>query len=303
MLGDEEHALRIILPRQYPNVPRIPARSLVLGRGREVLEQETHGGFHSLAFDLPQADLVDDRGRENGFRLAHLRVGVRVEEVDDLVACDAHADGAADGFACHFAGDHVRVAGGEAGEEGKDGYLEGGGSVGVEPIVGLDEDETLVVCGRVESGIKAGGCTAECAGVRGEGRGETGWVVVVGGGVVLIDYAKVPEIQKHLKLGLCKVGFAVRLAELETAKHEEKRKDVDMIHAELSSIVLAFQLVTDGGNKEGGGGTGERITCSAFSRYKTSIVHTCAFTSCKTKAKPSCVISTFLPFTSTKPPY
>ena len=48
---------------------------------------------------------------------------VRGEETDDLVAGDAHADGAADGLAGDFSGNHVGVLGAEAGEELDDGDL------------------------------------------------------------------------------------------------------------------------------------------------------------------------------------
>ena len=116
MSRDKEHALRIILPLQHPDIARILTGAFILGRTQEILEQEPHGGFHALAFNLPQADLIDDgRGQEIGV-LAHLRVRVRVEEIDDLIARDAHADGPPDRFARHFAGNHVRVAGGQAGE-------------------------------------------------------------------------------------------------------------------------------------------------------------------------------------------
>lgn len=58
--------------------------------------------------------------------LAHLRVRMRAEEADDLVTRYAHADGTAHAVARDPAGDHVRVAGGEAAEELEDGDLEGG---------------------------------------------------------------------------------------------------------------------------------------------------------------------------------
>ena len=58
-----------------------------------------------------------------------------------MIGGDAHADGAADGFAGDLAGDHVGVAGNEAGEELEDGDLEVGGGVGVDAVVGFDDDE------------------------------------------------------------------------------------------------------------------------------------------------------------------
>ena len=96
---------------------------------------------------------------------------VRGEVADDLVARDAHADGAANGLARHLAGDHVRVARDEAGEELQDGDLEVGRSVGVDAVVGFDDDEAAVL---VRGGGEGGGAEAAC--VRGEGRGEAGWV-------------------------------------------------------------------------------------------------------------------------------
>ena len=93
-------------------------------------------------------------------------MGVGGEVADDLVARDAHADGAADGFAGHFSGDHVGVARYEAGEELQDGDLEVGGCVGVDAVVGFNDDEAAVFVGR---GGKGG--RSEAAGVGGEGGG------------------------------------------------------------------------------------------------------------------------------------
>lgn len=84
----------------------------------------------------------------------------------DLVARDAHADGAADRLAGHFAGDHVRIACYEAGEELQDGDLEVGGGVGVDAVVGFDDNEPAVFLGGGSEGRGA-----EAAGVGGEGSG------------------------------------------------------------------------------------------------------------------------------------
>ena len=93
-------------------------------------------------------------------------MGVGGEVAYDLVARDAHADGAADGLAGDFSGDHVWIARYEAGEELQDGNLEVGGGVGVDAVVGLDDDEAAVfLCG----GSEGGG--AEATGVGGEGGG------------------------------------------------------------------------------------------------------------------------------------
>lgn len=59
----------------------------------------------------------------------------------DLVGRDAHTDGFADGFAGDFAGDHIGVADLEAGEELQNGDLQVGGGVGVDAVVGFDDDE------------------------------------------------------------------------------------------------------------------------------------------------------------------
>ena len=93
-------------------------------------------------------------------------MGVRGQVADDLVARDAHADGAADGLAGYFAGDHVWIARDESGEELQDGDLEVGGGVGVDTVVGFDDDEAAVfLCGGGEGG------GAEAAGVGGQGGG------------------------------------------------------------------------------------------------------------------------------------
>ncbi len=64
-----------------------------------------------------------------------------------MIGCDAHAYSAADGFAGDFPGDHVRVAGYEAGEELENGDLEVGGGIGVDAVVCFYDDEAAVgVC-------------------------------------------------------------------------------------------------------------------------------------------------------------
>lgn len=65
-----------------------------------------------------------------------------------LVACDAHTDSSADGFAGYFPSDHVGIASYEAGEKLEDGDLKIGRGVGVNTVVGFDYDEApIVVCG------------------------------------------------------------------------------------------------------------------------------------------------------------
>lgn len=83
-----------------------------------------------------------------------------------LVACDAHADGSADGFAGYFPGDHIGIASYEASEKLDNGDLETGRGVGVDAIVGFDNDEaSIVVCGGGEGG------RPQTSGVRGKGGG------------------------------------------------------------------------------------------------------------------------------------
>ncbi|KAB8302191.1 hypothetical protein EYC80_005636 [Monilinia laxa] len=146
----------------------------------EVLEEKAGHGFHALVFELPEADLVDDGGGEDGAavrgggRLDKLGVRVRGEVRDDLVRGDAMGDGGADGVAGDAAADHVWVAAVEFGEEGEHGNLEGGVGVGVETVVGFYYYETFLAGGGFGCGVEAGRYGAEGAGVRGEGGGETG---------------------------------------------------------------------------------------------------------------------------------
>lgn len=161
-------------------------------------------------------------------------MGVRGEEADDLLARDPQAHGASDGFPGDFAGDHVRVPCGEAGEELQDGDLQLRGCVSVDAVVGLDDDEAFAV-GGAEGGVEARGGGAQGAGVGGEGRGEAGGVEAGGGGGVLVDDAEVGEVVEHLELGGGERCFAVVLAEFEAAEHEEEGEDVDGVHVHLGT--------------------------------------------------------------------
>ena len=145
MPRDEELPLPIMPPHQHPNLLRVPTRRLKLRLCVEILEQEPHRRLHPIPFQLPQPDLVDHRGGKHRLVLGHLRMGVGGEVAYDLVARDAHADGAADGLAGDFSGDHVWIARYEAGEELQDGDLEVGGGVGVDSVVGLYDDEAAVL--------------------------------------------------------------------------------------------------------------------------------------------------------------
>ncbi len=155
-------------------------------------------------------------------------MGVGGEIAYDLIARDAHADGPADGFAGHFSGDHVGIAGYEAGEELEDGDLEIGGGIGVDTVISFDDDEaSVLVCGGSEGG------RAEATGVGGKGGGETGGVEVVGVRRGLVDDAEISKIIQHVDLSLREFGFTVREAEFKGAEHEKESKHVDFVHVQL----------------------------------------------------------------------
>lgn len=161
MSRDEKPALTLLLPHQNTNLFRIPTRRLELRLRDKILKQEPHRRLHPIAFELPQPDLIHDRCGDDACVFVHLRVRVRGEVADDLIGCDTHGDGAADGFAGDFSGDHVWVAGREAGEELQDGDLQVRGCVGVDAVVCFDHDEApVVVC----CGGEAGGAQAACVG-------------------------------------------------------------------------------------------------------------------------------------------
>lgn len=159
---------------------------------------------------------------------------VRGEKADDLFTCNPHDHRAPDGFPRDFAGDHVRVPCGEAGEELQNSDLQLRGCIGVDAVVGLDDDEAFAV-GGAEGGVKACGGGAEGAGVRGEGCGEAGGVEARGGEGALVDDAEVGKVVKHLELGGGEGRFGVVLAEFEAAEHEEEGEDVDGVHVHLGT--------------------------------------------------------------------
>ena len=71
----------------------------------------------------------------------------------DLIACDAHTDGSADGFAGYFSCNHVGIACYEAGEKLEDGNLEVRRCICIDSVVGLDDNEaSVIVCCRGEGG-------------------------------------------------------------------------------------------------------------------------------------------------------
>ena len=95
---------------------------------------------------------------------------MRAEKGDDLLARDAHCHRATDRLPCDLAGDHVGVASGEAAEELEDGDLQGGGGVGVDAVVSLDDNVAWALGGGAEGGGEVGR-GAEGIGVGGEGCG------------------------------------------------------------------------------------------------------------------------------------
>lgn len=149
-----------------------------------------------------------------------------------MIGCYSHGYGAADRFAGYFSGDHVWVAGYEAGEELEDGDLEVGGGVGVDAVVGFDDDEAnfCAAIGRGGGGGGGEGGGAQAGGVGGEGCGEAGGVEMGGEGGGLVDYAEVAEVLEHLRLRGGKVGFGVGEAEFEGAEGEEEGEDVNFVH-------------------------------------------------------------------------
>lgn len=140
----------IISPNQHTDFFRKACRVEVVFIVGEVSEQEATRRLHPLVLQLPQPDLVDDCGRQNGLvgeggGAVHLFVGVGGEVGYDLVGGDAKVNGLTDGGAGEAPGDHVWEAHVKLGEEGKDGDLEGGLGVGVEAVVCLDDDAACLL--------------------------------------------------------------------------------------------------------------------------------------------------------------
>ena len=143
--GHEKAQLGIALPHQHAQRVSVLARVLVLGRRLELFHQESRHGPHPVALDLPEPDLIDDRRREHWIILLHLRVGVRGQVADDLVARDPRRDGVLDRLLRQLARHHVGKASDETGEEGEDGDLERGLGVSVDAVVGFDYNIPLSV--------------------------------------------------------------------------------------------------------------------------------------------------------------
>ena len=105
----KEKPLGIVPPNQNAHLLGIRDRSIVLGLAPKLLEQEARRGLHALALNLPQTDLIDDRGRQHGIVLGHhLRMRVRLQVRNDLRRRDAHGHRAADRVARQLASDQVR---------------------------------------------------------------------------------------------------------------------------------------------------------------------------------------------------
>nr|POF04280.1 hypothetical protein CFP56_22035 [Quercus suber] len=136
----------------------------VLVLAAEVLDEKAGRGVHAVALALPQADLVDDGGRQDrraglGVVRAQDRVRVRDEVADDLIGANARADGAQRRLLRQACRDEVRVARLQRGEERQDGDGQRGRGVGVQSVVGLEDDVPFLVgrCGGVGGDAAAGG--------------------------------------------------------------------------------------------------------------------------------------------------
>ena len=186
----------------------------------------------------------------------HLRVRVGGQVADDLVGGDAGRDGALDTGFADLAGYEVGVSGLEVREEGEEGGLQGRRGVGVEAVVGFDDEEALGCVGDGSGGPGVRGCFERGRGV-GEGSGgevgggggfggkscgEAGGIEVVGWGGAsgvegLVNDAEVGEILKDAALGRVEVGGGVGEAELEGGDEEEEGEDSDFGHFKDFGIV------------------------------------------------------------------
>lgn len=160
-LARKEHARLVVAPYQHANLVREAARVLVLLGVVKVAKQEPARRLHALILQLPQADLVDDGGRQHrlvGERrgAVHLLVRVRGEVRDDLVGRDAELDGLPDRRARDAAGHHVGEAHVELGEEREHGNLQRRLRVRVQAVVGLDDDGARLLAGAAERAAAVG---------------------------------------------------------------------------------------------------------------------------------------------------
>lgn len=269
----EEELLGVALPHQHPNLLGIPREALILVSRIELLEEEALVRLHALILELPQPDLVDDGRRQHGFVVeggdaVHLLVGVGREVADDLVRGDAVGDGGADGPAREAAGDHAGEAVAQVAKEREHGDLQRGGGVRVDAVVGLENDESLVltaaaaaaavghqrgtVCARGDGGVKARRHTAQRRRAAGEGGCEPRGEILAGVAGVDVDEPKVDQVGQHVTPHLRKRLGVVRAARLEARQHEQEAEHVDAVQpmAARRLLALAVQLVCDVGGLE-----------------------------------------------------
>lgn len=263
-LAGKKHARLVVAPHQDANLVGEAPRVVVLLGVIKVAKEEAAGRLHALVLELPEADLVDDGGGQDGLvaeggGAVHLLVGVGGEVGDDLVGGDAELDGLADRGAGDAAGDHVGEAHLQLGEEGEDGNLQRRLRVGVQAVVGLDDYGALLAVGAaagsaagrvgaVGTAAGGGGCAAVGGRVKGRRRGRLDAVADApqaaagaagerGGeargeehGALLrgnVDEAKVGERREHVPALLGEGVGVVGAAELEAGEHKEEREHVD----------------------------------------------------------------------------
>ncbi|KUI53515.1 hypothetical protein VP1G_10601 [Cytospora mali] len=165
----EEHLLLLVPPDQHADLLGVRRQGVVLGLGVEVLEQEALGRLHPLVLQLPEADLVDHGGRQHGLLVrlgdaVHLLVRVRRQVRHDLVRRDAVADGLPDRVARQAARHHAREPVAQVAEQREDRDLQRGGRVCVDAVVGLEDDEALVLAAAAAAFPVA--CACPCAAAR-----------------------------------------------------------------------------------------------------------------------------------------
>lgn len=126
--------------------------------------------------------------------------------------------------------------------------MQGGRSVGIQTIIRFNHDEAgpigiIAVIwsgGGVDSGVEANGGVAQCAGIGGEGCSEAGGIEIRALRRGAVNDAVVAQVSQHFGLGRGEVGFAIGLAELEAAEHEEKGQHIHGVHPQLKEISLAL---------------------------------------------------------------
>ena len=94
-------------PEQHAVVARVSLGLIEGGEGGELLIEARGIELEAAALLCPQVDLVDDRLGEDGHLARHARVGVALEEADDLRGRDRVVDGGLDRVAGERADDQV----------------------------------------------------------------------------------------------------------------------------------------------------------------------------------------------------